>query len=42
MGAKAGLSAALTAEAGFRGVRDSLDNPKGWMMSKIVTGGDEN
>jgi 2-methylcitrate dehydratase PrpD len=42
MGAKAGLSAALMAEAGFRGVRDSLDNPKGWMRSKAFTGGDEN
>jgi 2-methylcitrate dehydratase PrpD len=42
MGAKAGLSAALMAEAGFRGVRHSLDNPKGWMKSKIFTGGDEN
>jgi 2-methylcitrate dehydratase PrpD len=42
MGAKAGLSAALTAEAGFRGVRDSLDNPKGWMRSKMFIGGDEN
>lgn len=41
MGAKAGLSAALMAEAGFRGVRDSLDDPKGWMRSKIFKGGDE-
>jgi 2-methylcitrate dehydratase PrpD len=42
MGVKAGLNSALMAEAGFRGVRDSLDNPKGWMRSKIFTGGDEN
>jgi 2-methylcitrate dehydratase PrpD len=42
MGAKAGLSAALMVEAGFKGVRDSLDHPKGWMKSKIFTGGDEN
>jgi 2-methylcitrate dehydratase PrpD len=42
MGAKAGLNAALMADAGFKGVRDSLDQPKGWMKSKIFTGGDEN
>ena len=42
MGAKAGLNAALMAEAGFKGVRDSLDHPKGWMKSRIFTGGDEN
>jgi 2-methylcitrate dehydratase PrpD len=42
MGAKSGLSAALMAEAGFKGVRDSLDQPKGWMKSRIFTGGDEN
>jgi 2-methylcitrate dehydratase PrpD len=42
MGAKAGLNAALMAHAGFRGVRSCLDQPKGWMKSKIFTGGDEN
>jgi 2-methylcitrate dehydratase PrpD len=42
MGAKAGLSAALTAESRFRRVRDSLDNPKGWMQSKTFTGDEEN
>lgn len=40
MGARAGLSAALMVEAGFTGVRDSLDHPEGWMASKIFTGGD--
>ena len=40
MGARAGLNAALMAEAGFTGVRDSLDHPEGWMASKIFTGGD--
>lgn len=40
MGARAGLNAALMAEAGFTGVRDSLDHPEGWMCSKIFTGGD--
>ena len=40
MGARAGLNAALMTEAGFTGVRDSLDHPEGWMCSKIFTGGD--
>jgi 2-methylcitrate dehydratase PrpD len=40
MGARAGLSAALMAEAGFRGVRDSLDNPAGWMCAAPFRGGD--
>ena len=40
MGARAGLSAALMAEAGFRGVRDSLDNPGGWMCAEPFRGGD--
>ena len=42
MGARAGLNAALMAEAGFRGVRDSLDNPSGWMCSGAFAGGDAN
>ncbi len=40
MGARAGLNAALMVEAGFTGVRDSLDHPEGWMRAKIFTGGD--
>lgn len=42
MGARNGLQAALMVEAGFRGVRDSMDNPQGWMASSIFTGGDAN
>jgi 2-methylcitrate dehydratase PrpD len=42
MGARAGLHAALMVEAGFRGVRDSFDNPAGWLHSSIFTGGDAN
>jgi 2-methylcitrate dehydratase PrpD len=42
MGARAGLNAALMVEAGFRGVRDSLDNPGGWMRSGAFAGGDAN
>ncbi|MFO1014316.1 MAG: MmgE/PrpD family protein [Caulobacteraceae bacterium] len=42
MGARDGLSAALMVEAGFRGVRDSLDNPGGWMTAQIFTGKDAN
>src|ERR1700760_1319512 len=42
MGARNGLHAALMVEAGFRGVRNSLDNSAGWLKSKIFTGGDEN
>jgi 2-methylcitrate dehydratase PrpD len=37
MGARNGLQAALLVEAGFRGVRDSLDNPGGWARSKVFT-----
>jgi 2-methylcitrate dehydratase PrpD len=40
MGARAGLNAALLVEAGFRGVRDSLDHPDGWMRSSLFAGGD--
>lgn len=40
MGARSGLNAALMVEAGFTGVRDSLDHPEGWMRSKIFIGGD--
>jgi 2-methylcitrate dehydratase PrpD len=40
MGARDGLHAALMAEAGFRGVRDALDNPAGWMTARPFTGGD--
>ena len=40
MGARNGLQAALMVEAGFRGVRDSLDHPAGWMASSIFTGRD--
>jgi len=32
-GARAGLQAALFVEAGFRGVRNALDHPAGWMGS---------
>ncbi len=42
MGARAGLNAALMVEAGFRGVRDSLDHPDGWMRSALFRGGDSN
>jgi 2-methylcitrate dehydratase PrpD len=42
MGARHGLEAALLVEAGFRGVRDSLDAPGGWMMSDAFKGGDVN
>lgn len=42
MGARAGLQAALFVEQGFRGVRDSFDNPAGWMNSAIFTGRDAN
>ncbi|MBI1362099.1 MAG: 2-methylcitrate dehydratase [Alphaproteobacteria bacterium] len=40
MGARNGLEAALLVEAGFTGVRDSLDNPDGWMMSEAYRAGD--
>lgn len=42
MGARDGLSAALMVEAGFRGVRDSLDNAGGWMTASIFSGRDAN
>lgn len=42
MGARDGLQAALMVEAGFRGVRDSLDHPAGWMRASIFAGGDAN
>lgn len=40
MGARAGLNAVLLVEAGFRGARDSLDHPDGWMRSSPFSGGD--
>jgi 2-methylcitrate dehydratase PrpD len=40
MGARDGIQAALMVEAGFRGVRDSLDHPSGWMRASIFSGGD--
>jgi 2-methylcitrate dehydratase PrpD len=42
MGARNGLQAALMVEAGFRGVRDSLDHPDGWMRSLTFRDGDSN
>jgi 2-methylcitrate dehydratase PrpD len=42
MGARNGLQAALMVELGFRGVRDSLDNPGGWMRASIFSGRDAN
>lgn len=42
MGARAGLNAALLVQAGFRGVRDSLDHPDGWMRAAPFAGGDGN
>lgn len=44
MGARAGLQAALFAEGGFRGVRDNLDQPTGFMNQGMFTraGGDLN
>ena len=38
MGARNGLEAALMVEAGFRGVRDSFDQPAGWFNSSIFKG----
>ncbi|HYD44793.1 MAG TPA: MmgE/PrpD family protein, partial [Phenylobacterium sp.] len=38
LGARAGLQAALFVEAGFRGVRNALDHPAGWMGSATFTG----
>jgi 2-methylcitrate dehydratase PrpD len=40
MGARNGLQAALMVEAGFRGVRDSFDNPDGWLRAGAFKGGD--
>ncbi|MDF2901124.1 MAG: 2-methylcitrate dehydratase [Phenylobacterium sp.] len=42
MGARDGLHAALMVAAGFRGVRDALDHPSGWMRSAMFSGGDAN
>ncbi|MFC3079726.1 MmgE/PrpD family protein [Phenylobacterium terrae] len=44
MGARAGLQAALFVEHGFRGVRDNLDHPGGFMNQGMFTapGGDLN
>lgn len=38
MGARAGLQAALFVEHGFRGVRDNLDQPTGFMNQGMFTG----
>lgn len=40
MGARDGLHAALMVCAGFRGVREALDHPGGWMRSAPFSGGD--
>ena len=42
MGARNGLQAALMVEAGFRGVRDAMDNPEGWMRAGAFAAGDAN
>jgi 2-methylcitrate dehydratase PrpD len=42
MGARNGLHAALMVEAGFRGVRDSFDNPSGWLRAGAFAKGDAN
>jgi 2-methylcitrate dehydratase PrpD len=42
MGARAGLHATLMVQAGFRGVRNSLDNPKAWFRGARFTSGDAN
>jgi 2-methylcitrate dehydratase PrpD len=42
MGARNGLQAALFVEAGFRGVRDSFDNPEGWLRGGLFAKGDSN
>lgn len=42
MGARDGLHAALMVAAGFRGVRDTLDHPSGWMRGAIFSGSDAN
>lgn len=41
LGARGGLHAAMMVKAGFRGLRDAMDNPKGWLKSKAFTNGDE-
>lgn len=40
MGARTGLQAALFVEQGFRGVRDNLDQPAGFMNQGMFTGPD--
>ncbi len=40
MGARNGLQAALFVETGFRGVRDSFDNPEGWLRGGLFAKGD--
>ena len=40
MGARDGLHAALMVEGGFRGVRQALDHPAGWLRSGAFAGGD--
>ena len=40
MGARNGLQAALMVESGFRGVRDSFDNPEGWLRAGAFAAGD--
>ena len=40
MGARNGLQAVLMVEAGFRGVRGSLDHPGAWMSSRPFADGD--
>jgi len=40
LGARAGLQAALFVETGFRGVRNALDHPAGWMASATFNGPD--
>ncbi len=42
MGARAGLQAALFVEHGFRGVRENLDQPTGFLNQGMFSGGDEN
>lgn len=41
MGARNGVHAVLLVEAGYRGVRRSLDRPGSWAQSSAFTGGDE-
>ncbi|MDP1874500.1 MmgE/PrpD family protein [Phenylobacterium sp.] len=42
MGARDGLHATLMVEAGFRGVRQALDHPAGWLHGGVFAGGDSN